>query len=219
MSYSTVKGFYLHNTSDYLTDWIKDEDGYIQFPDLVYDGFHGYTGYKFNPEFSVKALSLQTERQIKSAGSFIPLLYYNYYIIDNRVLLTSLNSSQKSNNLEMIISTSYFYTISFKKYFYFSAGIIPGAGFIRTRLLTRLPSGNDTGIHCYPIYRAEAQFALGYHSQRFFIGSQVVASWATYDQDKTSTIIINDRFTYQVFIGYRLNAPKVLKSLVDKVER
>ena len=212
LSYTNFKGFYLHNTSDYIIDWIKNEDSYILFPELYYNGFHGYTGYKFNPEFSLKALGVQTERQIENAGSFIPLLYYSYYIVDNKAELTGQNSSQKTNNLELIISTSYYYTFSIEKNFYLSIGIVPGAGIIRTKLLTRLPSGNYTNIYRNPVYRLESQLAIGYNSQRVFIGSQIVASWSTYDQNKTSTIIVNNRLTYQIFLGYRFNAPNVLKN-------
>ncbi len=219
LSYTDLKGFYLHNTSDYVIDWIRNEDGYIQFPELYYQGLHGYTGYKLNPEFSLKALLVQTERQTRNAGSFIPLLLYRYYVVDNKVELTGQNSSQKSNNFELILSPGYYYTFSYKKSYYLSAGIIPGAGFINTRLLTRLPSGDYVNSYHNPIYRLETQLAFGYNSERFFIGSQFAASWAAYDQHKTSTIIVHNRLNYQIFIGYRFQAPNVLKTVADKIER
>ena len=78
LSYARDEGFHLDNTADYESGWVEGEDPYIQLPDLVYTGFHGYTAYKLNPRFSFKAVSSQTERQRQSAGSFMPVLYSDY---------------------------------------------------------------------------------------------------------------------------------------------
>jgi len=71
LSYTKVKGFYLKNTDDYST-WING-DPYIQFPDLQHKGFSISSGYINNSKLSFRSLTSQTERQLKSAGSFIPV--------------------------------------------------------------------------------------------------------------------------------------------------
>jgi hypothetical protein len=217
LSYTRARGFYLHNTSDYVPEWTEGEDSYIQFPDLVYTGFDGFTAYKFNSRFSFKALSTQTERQRKSAGTAMPFIFYNYYVIDNRVALTGQNSSQKSNNLELMISLGYFYTVVLSESFYISGGLAPGAGIIFTKLLTRLPGDQITEKHQHPIYRLELQGALGYNARRVFAGAQLVASWEQFNQDGPSSVITRDNLTFQVFAGYRFDTPGFLARLVDRI--
>jgi hypothetical protein len=216
LSYARVEGFHLDNTSDYVPGWVEGEDPYIEFPELVYTEYHGVTGYKMNPRFSLKALSSQTERQLKSAGALMPALTYNYYTIDNQVELTGENSSQKSTNLELLLSLAYFYTLVLGRNFYFSGGLAPGAGIIFTDLLTRLPSGDYTNSYDNPIYRLEADAALGYNSRRVFAGAQVKAAWERYDQEGNSAVVTKSRLTYQIFAGYRFNAPGFLNRMADR---
>lgn len=218
IQYTRIKGLYLDNTADFAINWIKGTDPYIQFPDLVYNGFQGYTGYKFNTFFSNRALSSQTERQVKDAGTFMPMLVYRYFIMDDQTELTGQNSSQMSNNLEVFILGGYYRTFIFARDFYVSAGLAPGFGIIFTKLLTRFPLGEDTRKYHNMIWRLEGQFALGYNAERFFAGAQLVVSGSGHDQNKSSTIIVNERFTYQVFFGYRFSAPYLLQKRADKLE-
>jgi len=217
LSYARVDGFYLENTSDYVPGWAEGSDSYILFPDLLYKEYKGFTAYKLNRHFSFKALSSQTERQLRSAGSLMPFVLYNYYIIDDRSALTGENSSQKSKNLELMLSLGYFHTFVLSERFYFSAGLAPGAGMLFTDLLTRLPEGDYRNKSDQFVYRLEAAGAIGYSSRRFFAGGQVIASWERYGQEGTTAVVVTDRVTYQVFIGYRFDAPGFLSESTDRV--
>ena len=220
LTYEKVKGYYLANTGDYIPGFVEGTDPYTQFPDLQYQSFRGQTAYKFNNNFSFNALSVQTERQLKSAGTLMPVLSYNYYIVDDKTPLTGTNSSQKSNNFETLLSLSYFYTFVFKNNFYISGGAAAGAGMIFSKLLTRLPSGNLTTNSNHGISRFEGFGAAGYNAKRFFVGGQLMLSTESYNQKgESTTVIVNDRLTYQLFTGYRFNAPKFLKSSLDKAEK
>ena len=63
----------------------------------------------------------------------------------------------------------------------------------------------------------EAHGALGYNSRRFFAGAQIIWSWAGYDQNGTSSVVLNKRMTFQIFAGYRFNAPDALNRFADKM--
>ncbi len=217
-SYIRIKGFYLKNTADYLPNWRKNIDPYIQFPDLVYNGYSGQTAYSFNKNFSFNALTAQTERQLKSAGTFRPALSYNYDHIENKILLTAQDSTQMSKNFQVLLSTGYFHTFVLKNNMYFSVGLIPGIGIISTKFYNRHPSYTITTNYVNIIYHSEATCAFGYNANRFFIGSQLAFINSTYNQHNISTIISNKGFIYQVFAGYRFGAPKFLKNILDKVE-
>lgn len=216
LSYNKINGFFLKNTSDYVPDWTGSDD-YIQFPELEYKSFFGLTGYKFNPNFSLKALSSQTERQLKSTGSFIPSIWYRYYIIDNKIELTGENSSQKSNNFEAVLQLGYYYTYVINKKFYSSAGISFGGGLVHTKLLTRLPEEKIQTKSTNGILRSEGQIAMGYNTKRFFTGIQFIGRWEEYSQGSSTSTIVNNNFSYQIFVGYRFNAPKFLSRTVDKI--
>jgi hypothetical protein len=218
LSYTKIRGFYLHNTADYDPNWQKGIDPYIQIPDLVYLGFYGQTSYKFNSNYSFNALNTQTERQLKSAGTFIPAFSYNYFIIDDRVKLTGTNSSQKSTNLSLLLSIRYNYTFVIKKNFYVAPGIQLGGGLITTRLLTRLPAGNIKTNYSNFIYRSEGSLAAGFNGKRFFTGAQIIVSGERHNESGGYNVITKDRVVYHVFAGYRLHAPKFLEKIVDKLD-
>lgn len=217
LTYSKTSGFYLQNTDDFVVGWIKGKDAYFQYPELVYTSYFGLTAYKTNPDYSLRALSDQTERQLKNAGSFLPLLWYRYYIIDDQTVLTGQNSSQKSDNFEAIGQVGYFYSFVFHEKFYVSPGMAVGGGMIYTKLLTRLPTENVYTKSSNPIFRMEGQIAAGYNARRIFAGLQMIGRWERYSQGESTSTIVYDALTYQVYVGYRFNSPKSTDRLLDRV--
>lgn len=211
LSLARTKGFYLENTGDYQTNWIEDKDPYILFPDLIYRGIRGQTTYKCNPQFSIKALTVQSERQLKSAGSFMPMLYYHYFFIDDRTPLTINNSTFKTKNLELLLSMSYLHTFVFHQSYYVSLGVIPGAGWMFTNNTIRYPDDTIRENQQNMIFRFKGRFAMGYNARCFFAGAYVIAATSSYVQNNASAIIGNDQISYQIFAGYRFNKPNAFK--------
>jgi hypothetical protein len=216
LSYSKTKGYYLENTADYDPSW-NEGDPYVQFPNLQFLNFQGITAYKFNPNFSVNAVATQTERQIRSAGSFIPQLLYRYYIIDNKEDLQGNQSSQKSNNFEMVLGVGYYHTFVLKHDFYISLGATPGVGTVFTKLTTRFPDEDIYTNQKNAIFRVDGRAGIGYNGRRFFAGIYSKIAASSVEQQKTSVVNQDTRFVVQGFVGYRLNAPKWMRENVDKV--
>ncbi|HSR38460.1 MAG TPA: DUF4421 domain-containing protein [Phnomibacter sp.] len=217
LSYSKTKGFYLENTSDFNPSW-QQGDPYLLVPNLEYKNFQGFTGYKFNPNFSFPALVSQTERQLKSAGTLMPTLLYRYFIIDDKTALTGTNSSQKSNSFEALIGIGYYYTFVVNKNFYLALGVRPAAGMVFTKLTTRLPSGNTVTHQDNFVFRMNARAGVGYNGERFFAGIYARAFGSTETQENSTVVNYDSRIAAQAFVGYRFNAPKWLKKNVEKVE-
>lgn len=213
INYDKIQGFYMANPYFGSTE----DQKYLVFPDLYYWGITGNTAYRFNPDFSMLALESQTERQLKSAGTLMPILTYRYYVIDDKTELTGTNSSQKSNNFETNLSVGYFYTLVINKSFYASMGMAAGVGEIWTKLLTRTPEGNAITKSHNPIFRGEAMAAIGYNAKRFFAGFQMLATFEKHDQQHTGTYLKHEAVASQIFVGYRFEAPKFLKEKVDMV--
>jgi len=211
-----VKGFYLHNTGDFIQDWNKDEDPYLQLPELKVIALRGTTSYKFNPNFSVNAISTQTEIQLRSCGSFIPSLSYDYYIVDNKA--PDAETSQRSNNFEAAISLGYYYTFVINKRFYASLGITPGYGFSHTNLTTRTPQGNVNSAYTDPLFRAQEGIGLGYNTKRLFTGVQLSMVQTIKNENRTSVQLEAKRVYFQVFAGYHFIAPRVIRREADIVK-
>jgi len=218
LKYGKVTGFYLENSQDYVTPWIEGTTPYIQFPELKVTSFRGATSYKFNSNFSLKAISTQTEIQLKSSGSFIPGLIYSYYIIDNKSNSAQQSSSQRSNNYEILANFGYYYTFVLNKKWYVALGASPSIGYNYTDLLTRLPEGNINSHYSSTVYRVNGKGGLGYNSERFFGGFEITAFRSLKDDSSPSVALVTTYNALQFFVGYRLNAPKKVKELVQKVQ-
>lgn len=213
LSYSFTRGFYLQNTKDFRPNW-QSGDPYFQVPKLQAVNFEGSTGYNTNPRLSLNAVYSQTERQMRSAGAFLPILSYSYFILDNR----DTGFSQKANNFQLLLGAGYHHTFVVDGTFYFFGSFVPSFGYINTRLLTRDPA---TGYHVSqstsPIYQWEAKAGFGYNAHRFFAGAYVTATSTKNSQGLTAAVNGNGRVYLQLFVGYRLQAPRILKETMDKI--
>lgn len=214
LEYSKVKGFYLKNSADHIS-W-KKGDPYIQFPDLNYKGFALESGYFNNSKFSFRSLTSQTERQLKNAGSFIPVFNLRYFIIDDK---SSGTNTQKTNNIEGSIGLGYAYTFVVKEKFYLSLGLLGSIGYLNTKLTTRQPSGNEITNQDNFIFRWDGKTGIGYNGNRFYTGIYAIASGTRYKQESTTAINHETRILYHLFIGMRIYSPAYIERQVTKIEK
>lgn len=214
---SRVNGYYLQNTRDYI-DWARG-DPYIQYPNLQYRGLYGSSAYYLNPKFSYRHLSTQTERQLKSAGSFVPLLNYRYFTLDDQgVPLPEINT-RKSRNLEFSLGFGYHHTFIMDRGFYISLGLTPGIGFINTKLTARALSSTETSRESNASYRWDGTAGLGYQGRSFFAGIYLDASSSAHREMNTTVLNSSTLIFYRFFVGWRITAPKPLNDAMDWAER
>lgn len=218
INYSRVKGSYLDNTNAFDPTW-KAGDPYIHLPGLIFRSFSGRTAYKFNNNFSFNAINSQTERQLKSAGTFLPSVSYANFVVKDPTSLPGQTSSQKSKTLQVVFSPGYYYTFVTPTHLYASAGVSPGIGFSRTKLLTRESSGDAGTIYKRTVYQLESVLTFGYDSRRFFTGIQITTGAYGHSHSKSDYAILPQRSSGSLFIGYRFNAPKKLTAAMDKAEK
>lgn len=215
LSLSKTEGYYITNTKDFIANWNPKTDDYVQFPELVYRAFSGVSSYVLNPNFSLKFVTNQNEKQLKSAGSFIPSIAYKYYSIDNRETLTTTNSTQKSKTLEIVPEIGYYYTYIFNHNFYFSGGATGGAGYKNTQLLTRYINNSIQSTSHNIILQAGAELAIGYDNEYFFSGLKLTTAWNQEVMKKSNTTNIHNEVFFRFFIGYRFNAPKKIDTFIN----
>ena len=218
LQFAYVSGFYLHNTGDFDPEWIEGTDPYYQLPDNKYAVLRGSTAYKFNENYSVKSISSKTEIQLKSCGSFIPVLAYEYYEMDNKSDDPAQSSSQRSANFDMVASLGYMHTFVIKSKFYASAGLFGGAGFHHISLLTRMPEDDIKTKETDPLFRMQERVGVGYNSRNFFAGAEVFMTQSSHSESNNAVQIQASRAYFQVFAGYRFNAPAFRKHETDVVK-
>lgn len=210
-------GYYVEDISGVAN--LTKSDGYIQLPELTYWAIGGSTSYKINEGLSLRAIRIQTDRQLKSAGSFIPAISYKYYVIDTKDSIPNFSAPKRFNNFELITSVSYYYTQVFRHNLYASMGIEPGIGLAFNTTTTYHPDNKESSNSFNPMYRALAEAGVGYNAKRFFMGAQVTVSLTSYNPNSNNSVLINDKTNYQIFFGYRFNAPRQVKTMTDKAEQ
>lgn len=217
LSYHKTKGYYLENSSDFVVGW-RPGDKYLQFPDLQYNEYSAYFFYNSNPRFSFNALLNQTERQLKSAGTWLPGISIRNYIIDNQTS-NAASSSQRSNHIEYLLSAGYQYTKVVNKTWLGSLGITPSIGLLNVNITTRMPSGDILSTEKNTVYRLKSMGGIGYQANNWYAGGSASWNYLTYQQENSPVQNREDKFSYQIYVGIRLKSPKLLASKTDAIER
>ena len=211
LSYKNSKGYYISNTKDFLSDWQKDRDQYLQFPNLRIQSFSGATSYIFNKNFSLKGIYYQKEWQETSSGSFVPSLHYEYLIFsDNQNAVKS-----REHQLNLGLDAGYYYNYVVTKHINIAPFSYAGLGKKWSNYKNDVTKDNREKQN-YFTQNFGVGLHLGYNAEKFFFGSKFNYSGNHY-RDNNSNVIQND-FYVLLFIGYRLDPPAKVKKIYDKIE-
>ena len=216
--YNKIQGFYVENTADFDENWIKNTDPYIQLKNLKVKRFGGKTSFVWNKNFSFKALLMQNQKQIKSAGSFVPSISYYYSELNNpKNEIVSFAES----TFDINVSAGYIHNFVFGKQhdFFASLGISPGVGVKFAKNI----KDDEFGVlqeqkKTYPNFVFEGRLNLGYNSDKIFTGIQFNVSGVSYNQNPETKIEDSNSY-FQLYFGYRFGAPKVIEKLFDKIHK
>jgi hypothetical protein len=170
--YRDYKGFYMNDYKKFYPDWREDSLGFPQAKNLhIIEGGMNL-GFNFNKNFSLNAAFAQSERQKKSAGSFLMTISERYQRIetDSNIIpanqaihYPNLNRFVAGDFLTTIISLGCGYQIVMGK-FHFTPVVLIGSGF-------QIQNYQQTGTNIWrmniPTYaNGKAQF--GYNGDNFF---------------------------------------------------
>jgi len=211
--YNQVKGYYVSGFVDPILGNTQGNDDYIILPDLKTLSITGNTYYRFNENYSYKAIVNQNEIQTRSAGSFIPSLYYGYFEI------TDQTTPQDIKSFFVLLNAGYYYTFVINKSWYSNLGLSAGLGPEFNKLVTRV--GEDlptvTTRHNNLAVNISTQIGLGYNAKRFYGGTTLNGSATS--RDEQSVIRFNSvRGYFKIFVGYRFDAPKSFERGMDWIE-
>ncbi len=223
-AYNYAKGYYIVNTEDF-TPPITKSNFHIQFPNLTSNTFTGSSMYKFNENYSVRAIESQTEIQIKSAGSFMPGVVYSYYNIKGagEILYPEDNLVTRPNysdikGFDISLAAGYYYTFVFKKHWYANAFATPSIGLDFHNTTEHTPDAITSDNNIDIFYTLRSGIGIGYNGEKIFLGANFShgnSSEKFSDNEIKLKTIAN---TFHVFIGYRFKAPKAVRKSVDLIE-
>lgn len=211
--YNQVKGYYVSGFEDQVLGSFQANDDYIILPDLKTLSFTGTTWYRFNENYSFKAVANQNEIQTKSTGSFIPSLYYGYFEITDKTTPEDIKS------LFGILNAGYYHTFVINNSWYSNLGLSAGLGAEFNKLITRQDEGQPDIVtrHSNVAASISTQIGLGYNSTRFYGGTTLNGS-ATNRGDQSIIKFNSVRGYFKIYVGYRFDAPKSFERGMDWIE-
>jgi hypothetical protein len=171
--------------------------------------------YSFNKEkFSLKASYNYSERQLKSAGSFIVTGTLNTFQLqaDSAVLPTVYSASNTSSPTfrqfrytTLSVAPGYTYTLIYKSFFLNSVFSLGPAHYW---LMDTGKDGNaryDISINTF----ADVRVALGYNGDRIFGGMSFITQSRNIRFDEVR--FVNGSYTFKLMVGYRFREVGILK--------
>ncbi|APY08549.1 hypothetical protein BWZ20_09650 [Winogradskyella sp. J14-2] len=163
----------------------------------------GSTSYILNKDFSFRAIGFQNEWQTKSAGSFIPSIYYYY----TKYNLSLESIEEVAHSYDIALGPSYYYNFCLTKNFIVSLGAHAGVGLNHS---SNLGEGDFTSI----LYDFSGRVVVGYNSDTFFAG--INSNIILLEHKIDASTVQDDTITFlEFYIGYRFNAPKKWVKFAD----
>lgn len=220
--YASDEGYYVTNTSDFVSEPYQN---YIQFPDLKSNLFFATSSYKFNENYSLRAIESQTEIQSKSAGSFMPGVSFVYYSITGTQRVKDVDGNiierdyyNEYNGINISLGIAYYYTFVIKKYWFLNAYAVPSAGldFYKTHTYSQDTTTDKNSND--PYLAINYGFGGGYNGKKIFFGANFKNRLTDekFGSDKVRITPTNNSFS--VYFGYRFKAPKTISRPVDYIE-
>ena len=209
--YNRVKGYYVDGFDLGIPPSGQPDGEYLILPDMATWSFTGTPRYRFNENYSFKALVNQTEIQTKSAGSFVPELVYGYWEIKVP------GGPQDIESFYILANAGYQHTFVLNRNWYANLGLSVGMGIEFSKIDTRIGDEEYTDRVTSEVIDFNVQMGLGYNSKRFYAGTGLIGNAITRGED--SVIQFNNvRGYFKVFVGYRFDPPKFLIEAMDWIE-
>jgi hypothetical protein len=209
--YDQTKGYYIDGTDGSFPGSNPDDGEFILIPDMRTFSITGITRYRFNENYSFKALVNQTEIQTKSAGSFVPELRYGFWQIKQPSGIEDIES------FYILANGGYHYTFVISNHWYSNLGLSTGLGIEFNKIDSRLGEFESTVRTTSAIFDVNTQIGLGYNSRRIYAGTALVGS-AISRNDDSVVKFDNVRGYFKIFFGYRFDPPRALIKAMDWVE-
>ncbi len=214
VQYSKVKGYYIENTQDFVPNWAQGMDPYLQMPDLTNVVWGMSTAYVFNPRFSLRNVTYQTEWQKESAGSLVPTLFYDY----NKFSFNLENSRSIESNFNLRLALNYYYTFVMNQNWFVTPNFSPSLGVRFSKNTDHVLNIETIENNTYITRFLEGGIQLGYSSNKVIFGGSFNFNANWYGSEKKERVE-NDKIYGLVYLGYRFDAPSFVKKTMDTINK
>jgi len=218
--FSNYKGYYIDNYKDFNLN--TNGNKHPQREDIETTGFGLSYMHVFNSKkFSLNAAYTLTQKQLKSAGSFLVGVAVNGYFIDGDSSLvptkveTQFSPYLQANNINQYlygVNTGYSHNFVFLKHF--NLNLTAVLGYITsTTSITTINADYNTRNNFDFSVSLKAMGALSYVRDRFYIGSNIKIdrfSANTGNQTEINSFFVRAQF----FAGYRIKGSKNRKKII-----
>lgn len=223
LEYNKFKGFYVANSSDFIDDKSGNS---IQFPNLKTQVLFGSSVYKFNKNYSMRAIQSQTEIQSKSAGSFMPGVAFTFYSISGTDLVKNIEEGEtiardfynEYTGLNLSIQLGYYYTFVLKQNWFLNAYGIPAAGIDFYTVDINTPNISPTRSYKDTFLSFSYGFGGGYNGDKIFFGASYKTRFTNEKFNSSRLHIIPTKDEYSIYFGYRFRAPKTISKPIEFIE-
>ncbi|MGI9546194.1 MAG: DUF4421 family protein [Flavobacteriaceae bacterium] len=208
---SSIKGYYVENTGDFIPDWVEGVDPYIQISNLTSRIYGMSTSYVFNPNFSFRNVIYNTEWQKKSTGSFIPTLFYSYDPFSYELE----DFKSKENVFPIRLSLAYYYTVVIHDNWFIAANLSPSLGVRFSKLKLTINDISTQENNTYFTTGLEGGLQIGYASRKIVFGTGFTFDVYWNDEDRLGAVE-NDKIYGLIYFGYRFNTPGFIDRAYNK---
>ena len=215
LRYQQYQGYYLENSND-ITNWDMAKNSYYKREDLMTTSVGANIRYNFNyKKFSQKAVFSQTEKQLKSSGTFSVGVRWNILKIQADSALVPSNLEKSFINFDIDNSTIYDqgvgfgYSYSFvHKNWFANLSAMP---FFLYQIFTYNSLNNTTHSLTSPQFVFQLRGAIGYNGHHdycgiTFVNDQMRSRW------KDAHDIGYNFANIKLFYARRFNLEKQKKS-------
>lgn len=221
----SFEGYYLAN-NDLLANRPVSAEYFLR-NDIQTRNLGANFEYLFNGnKFSYRAVYLQNERQLKSAGSFLVGggLHYHHTRADSSLIPANLKYADFGNQLNynrsgiasITLNGGYAHTFVIAKGFFLTGSLMVGAGVNHTMLKNDQSNlvVNNYGLQLNGIGRLGA----GYNGERMYAGVYLTTNLEASNFSNGGSYQTYETGMLRVAVGRRFNAPKRVVRLFDGIE-
>jgi hypothetical protein len=225
LEYNYTRGFYIENTNEFEND-ITNSNFKVQFPYLRTNILSGSSNYKFNNNYSMKAIESNTEVQLKSTGTFLAGFNYAFYFVNGteKIKLENQELVQRASYNEFsgfspVFFIGYRYTFVFHKYWYTNAYVDPGVGidFYQNKFYNQTGSYDEIKTNVF--FQVKSGISTGYNGRKIYFGGAYKYNFNS-DKVENNTLGLQPiKNSFHLFFGYRFKAPKQVTKPIEYIEK
>lgn len=223
LEYNYTRGFFIENTNAFEYE-LENPSFKIQFPHITTNILSGSSHYKFNDNYSVKAIESNTEIQLKSAGTVLAGIDYALYFVKGTDYVKledqfiDRDSYSEYSGFSPIFNAGYHYTYVLHKYWYANAYVNPGIGidFYTTNFFNN--NTNTSSSNTSLFFTFKTGISAGYNGKHIYFGGEYNYYSNSEKFDSDDITLQPTRNNFHLFFGYRFKAPKQVRQPVEYIE-